>query len=213
MEEIKKKKAWYKKWWVWLIIIVVIGAIGSMNSEDKADKPAAVEKQPESEPAKEPATTEPKKEVEPVEKVEEVDEQEDKTISKVGDSISTKNFKLTVESLNKLEGNDFNKPADGNKFVEVVVLIENISDKDYTVSSLMMFNAYQDGFSINESIGAQIADTTIPTLDGALAAGKKLKGKLAYELPKDWSELEIDVDLTALSFSSEGEVKIILKNK
>jgi hypothetical protein len=50
-------------------------------------------------------------------------------------------------------------------------------------------------------------------MDGGLAAGKKLKGALAYELPQNWEELEIHIDLTALSlFSSDGEIKIILQN-
>lgn len=50
-------------------------------------------------------------------------------------------------------------------------------------------------------------------MDGPLGAGKKIKGNLVYQLPNDWKELEIDVDLTALSFSTDGEVKIKLKNK
>ncbi|MNW16766.1 hypothetical protein D3C71_2157350 [compost metagenome] len=50
-------------------------------------------------------------------------------------------------------------------------------------------------------------------MDGALAAGKKIRGKLAYQLPKDWKELEINTDFTVLSFSSDGEIKIVLQNK
>ncbi|MMZ65723.1 hypothetical protein D1872_281480 [compost metagenome] len=50
-------------------------------------------------------------------------------------------------------------------------------------------------------------------MDGALAAGKKIKGNLIYQVPKDWKELEIDVDLTVLSLSNDGEVKIVLQNK
>jgi len=50
-------------------------------------------------------------------------------------------------------------------------------------------------------------------MDGGLAKGKKLKGSLAYELPKDWKELEIHMDLTLLTLSTDGEIKILLKNE
>lgn len=119
-----------------------------------------------------------------------------------------------MESLTKPKSdNQFIAPEEGKEFVSVGVLIENISEKDYTVSSMLMFNAYQDGFSINEDITAHAIKGQEKTMDGALAAGKKIKGNLIYQVPKDWKELEIDVDLTVLSLSNDGEVKIVLQNK
>ena len=50
-------------------------------------------------------------------------------------------------------------------------------------------------------------------MDGTLVAGKKMRGKLAYELSNDWKELEVDIDLTALSLSTDGKIKILLENK
>ncbi len=212
-----EKKSIFKKWWFWVIVaIVVIYGIGSLNkSDDGATKEAAgspsstaqsseTNKPKESKPSEEPSE-EPSPEPEPSE--------DSRTITQVGEVITTKNFKFTLEKLNKPKGNEFNKPADGNEFVDVGLIIENISDSDYIVSSMLMFNAYYDGFSMNQSITAAIADNAVNTMDGALAAGKKIRGKLSYELPKDWKELEIDVDLTKLSlFSKDGEIKILLKN-
>lgn len=143
-------------------------------------------------------------------KQEEKKEDSNRTITEIGQSIKTKNFIITLESVNVLKGTEYNKPADGKEFTELALIIENISDKDYSVSSLLMFDAYEDGFSINESISAQIASET-KTMDGALAAGKKIKGKLAYEISTEWKELEIDINLTTLTFSTDGEVKILLK--
>ncbi|WP_059050865.1 DUF4352 domain-containing protein [Paenibacillus senegalimassiliensis] len=209
MEEQKRKKAWYKKWWVWLIIVFIVGGIGS-NLEVK--EPSSEIDAPSSAPVTaNEKPNEPEKVKE--ETAKEQDEDAGREIKEVGESVTTKNFKVTVEKLNKPKGNDFNKPGDGKEFVSATLLIENISDKDYSVSSIMMFDAYQDGFSVNESISAQIANEDVDSMDGSLAAGKKIRGELAYELPVEWKELEIDIDLTALSFSSDGEIKVILQNK
>lgn len=48
-------------------------------------------------------------------------------------------------------------------------------------------------------------------MDGALAAGKKIKGNLIYQVPKDWKELEIDIDLTVLSLNNEGKLTLFCK--
>ena len=130
-----------------------------------------------------------------------------KTITATGQSVTTDNFVVTLEALNTLKGDEFNQPAEGKEFVELILVIENVSDEEYTVSSMLMFDAYEDGYAISESLSAQIA-SDVPTLDGTLAAGKKIRGKLAYELSKDWKELEVDVDLTELSFSDDGKIKI-----
>lgn len=208
MEEVKKKKSWYKKWWVWVIIVLVIGVIGNMNTgEEKTDTAQKVDVQEETkdvvvEPTKEEPKEEPKKET------------DNRTITAVGEGIETKNFKISVLSLDKpTSDNQFLVAEEGNEFVSVGLLIENLSDKDYTVSSMIMFNAYQDGFSINEALTAHVIKGQEKTMDGALAAGKKIKGSLMYEMPKDWKELEIDIDLTVLSFSNDGKVKIVLQNK
>ncbi|MDH6371714.1 hypothetical protein M2444_003513 [Paenibacillus sp. PastF-3] len=206
----KTKKPFFKKWWFWLIIVfVVIGVIGSQGNDSeptvsksepavaKVDDTAATEKPVETEKPTSKPTEEPKETM----------------ITEVGQTITTKNFKLTVESLDKPKGNDYVKPSEGNEFVEIGIILENISSKDYMVSSMLMFNAYQDSFSINEDLMAHTLDSQIGTMDGALAAGKKIRGKLAYQLPKDWKELEINTDFTVLSFSSDGEIKIVLQNK
>ncbi len=194
--EKKAKKSVFRKWWFWLIVVIV--AIVIISNSGKDDKEAAGDRSTGQSMEDEAAPT-PK--------------QEEKIITKAGDSITTKNFIVTVESFNKLPGDQFNKPDEGNEFWEIVMVIENKSDKEYSVSSIMMFEAYQDGYSVNESLSAQIANKSTSTMDGGLAAGKKLRGALAYELPGTWEELEVHVDLTALSFSTDGELKIVLQNE
>lgn len=200
------KKPWYKKWWVWVAIaIVAVGIAANNNGKDTSQvtdndlsSPIATEQ---------PATQKPDAETpEPTENTE-------RTITDVGGSVTTKNFVVTVEELNKIEPDTkLGQPKEGHEFVEVVLLIENKSNKDYSVSSILMFEAYCDGLSVNESLKAQVASKR-STMNGGLAAGKKLRGALAYELPKDWGELEILVDLTKMKLGNDGEVKIILQNK
>jgi hypothetical protein len=48
-----------------------------------------------------------------------------------------------------------------------------------------------DDTSINQSLSAQIAKEGTSTVDGTIAAGKKLKGVLGYEVPKDWNQIEV----------------------
>lgn len=207
-----KKKPFFKKWWFWVIVVIVIIGISSQGGDEtptvsEAEPAAASVSNNEIVAATSPPDSTEAPASKPTEAPKEV------AITEVGQMITTKNFKLTVESLEKPKGNDFVKPDDGNEFVQVGILLENISNKDYTVSSMLMFNAYQDGFSINEDIIAHTLDGASSTMDGALASGKKLRGTLAYQLPQDWKELEINTDLTVLSLSSDGKIKIVLQNK
>lgn len=80
------KKKWYQKWWIWLIIVLAVGAIGSnLETEDNSStdikntdaKPDVVK--PQADKAK---TTKDKK--------------EQRTITTVGQTIETKNFKIKV---------------------------------------------------------------------------------------------------------------------
>jgi hypothetical protein len=195
----------YKRWWFWLLLILIAVIVIVALGGDK-DEPPPVITNPGDEQV-ETMSPPPSPDASPTD-----GKDNDRTITAAGQSISTKNFTLTLEAVNKPPGSDYNKPAEGKEFVELVLVIENISEKDASVSSLLMFDAYVDGYAVSESLSAQIA-SDIPTMDGALAAGKKLRGKLAYELPAGWKELEVDADLTALSFSSEGKLKIIVQNR
>ena len=203
-KQIKPNKPLYKRWWfIAIVVLVAIGIIGNALNENDAQE-ANVSKSGNQQQNNEKTSKQ--------DKVDNTQKESKKLITKAGGSITTKNFTVTLEEINKLSGSDYNKPADGKQFIELVLVIENISNKDYNISSLMMFDAYEDGFSINESLSAQIASEA-KTLDGALAAGKKIKGKLAYELSENWKELEIDIDLTVLSLSTDGEIKIKLQNE
>ncbi|MBU5672593.1 DUF4352 domain-containing protein [Paenibacillus brevis] len=211
----KAKKKWYKQWWIWFIIVVIIGAIGAnLNSSDKAATNNQVNEADDKAVGAEP-TDKPEEGVDQAEPGEPAAKDDDNVITAAGQTIQTKNFKITVEQFEKVESdNEFLQPEEGNEFLSIGLLIENISEKDYIVSSAVMFSAYQDGFSINEDLSVHVLKGGDTTLNGDLAAGKKMKGNLTYQVPSDWEELEVQVDLTALSFfNDDGKVKILLQNQ
>lgn len=200
------KKSFYKKWWFWVIVVLVIGAIGSAGeTEEVKDNSNQI-----AQSVAETSTPAPQEEVSiPIqeEKVENPITEPAKTTYAVGDTATTKSYKMTVESLNVIESNNqFAQPEEGKEFIEISLLIENISDNELNVSSLMNFDAYVDGFAINEDLSAQVASGK-GSLDGTLASGKKLNGVLCYQVPLDWSELEITIDL---GFTSKDEITLLL---
>lgn len=210
----KAKKKWYQQWWIWLIIVLIIGAIGAnLNSSDKAATNNQMNEVDEAAGAE--PTDMPEESVDQSEPSESAAKDDDNVITAAGQTVQTKNFKITVEQFEKVESdNEFLQPDEGNEFLSISLLIENTSEKDYIVSSPVMFSAYQDGFSINEDLSVHVLKGGDTTLNGDLAAGKKMKGNLMYQVPSDWEELEVQVDLTALSFfSDDGKVKIVLQNQ
>lgn len=204
-----------KKWWFWVIVgVVIIGCIGaavtqksqndtesssassntstSISESDKYDKPDTM-------PSPDSSVTESKDESSTT------PENAPKSYG-VGETATAKSYKLTVDELNVLESdNQFIQPDEGKEFVEVVLTIENISESDISISSVLNFKAYEDGYAVSEDLTAMTL-TENKTADGTLSSGKKLKGSLCYELSKEWSELEIDVEI---GFSKDDEIKLL----
>ena len=97
---------------------------------------------------------------------------------------------VTLLKYSESKGSEFNKPSDGNVFLMAEFEIVNHSDSEMNVSSMLSFEAYADDYALNYSLGA-ITDNNDTQLDGTIAAGKKMKGYIGYEVPKDWSTVEI----------------------
>lgn len=111
-----------------------------------------------------------------------------------------KDLKFTATSLEESTGADFFEPESGNVFVGVQFTIENISDEEQSVSSLLLFEGYVDDVKCSYSLSADMAFGD--SLDGSLAPGKKLVGYYAVEVPEGWQKLELDVQSSWLSSSS-----------
>lgn len=109
-------------------------------------------------------------------------------------------LKFTANELKESEGTTFFNPDSGNVFVGVKFTIENISDEEQSISSLLLFNGYADDIQCDYSISA--ACIFEGGLDGSIAPGKKIVGWYPLEVPENWSTIELSVKSEWLSNSS-----------
>ena len=175
----KVKKSIFKRWWFWAIAAIIII---SAFTNGREDEPKAVNNSPSGQTATESTSGSPK---------EGMTEEETPKFFKLGETVETKTVKAAITGMEKPTGSSFNKPAEGKEFILLNVTVENISDSELNISSMLGINAYVDDEAISESLSAQMAKDDTKTLDGTIAAGKKLSGTLGYEVPKDWKQIEI----------------------
>lgn len=116
--------------------------------------------------------------------------QEQQTVFSVGETVELNNVSATLLNVTENSGGNYSTPADGKEFVICEFEIENNSSSDIAVSTVLSFDAYFDSYATTLSLGA-ILSVNEPQLDGTVAAGKKMKGVVGYEVSPDWSELEI----------------------
>lgn len=115
----------------------------------------------------------------------------EKTSFGIGETVELNDIQVTLLGINESNGSDFNKPSDGKVFALCEFEIANNSSNDITVSSMLSFEAYCDDYSTSISLGALVEKGDKSQLDGSVAAGKKMKGVIGYEIPADWKEIEI----------------------
>lgn len=108
----------------------------------------------------------------------------------VGDKVSLGDILVTLVDVSENKGGNYMTPSDGKVFVVCKFNIENNSDSDIAVSSIMSFEAYVDDYSTNMNLSAMLS-TNETQLDGTIAAGKKMNGVIGYEVDPDWSNIEI----------------------
>lgn len=117
--------------------------------------------------------------------------QEDElSVFHVGDIVELNGINVTLLGVEESGGSQFLAPTEGNVYVTFEFDIDNQSDSEITVSSLLSFEAYFDSYSTNLSIGA-ISNSDKSQLDGTVAAGKKMTGIVGYEVSSDWTTAEI----------------------
>lgn len=106
----------------------------------------------------------------------------------VGDVIETKNLKISyLKAEEYVSDNMFMQPAEGNKYIYIELEFENLSESDHNVS-YFSFECYADGANCSGYYGMDDA------LSATLSAGRKAKGTVAFEVPKDASVIEIEYE-------------------
>lgn len=171
----RKKQGRFGKWIViGIVVIILLAAVfgGGDDKPKKVENKTASTQQGENDNNKE------------------ADTQEEKDIFTVGETAELNDVQVTLLKYSESKGSEFNKPTDGNVYLMAEFEIVNNSDSEMNVSSVMSFEAYADDYSLNYSFGA-LMDNEDRQLDGTIAAGKKMKGYIGYEVPKDWSTVEI----------------------
>jgi len=128
----------------------------------------------------------------------------------IGETAVFDNIKVTANEKKTSKGTEFLTPESGNVFVGVEFTIENVSDKDVSISSILLFDAYVDDVKCDYSFSAECAlDSSNHTLDGTLSPGKKMTGWYAVEVPENWQEIELQFVQDWLS-SSTNAAKFVI---
>lgn len=177
----KKVLKWVGIGFVVLIIIGMVAGGGKetpekvgKNTEETATEAPAETQQ------KEADTKEPEKEEPP--KVE--------TFS-IGDNIQIGDVIVTVNSTRTSEGGDFLKPDEGNIYYIIDLTIENKGKEAYASSTMMQMSiADGEGYQYDITIGPE----TKGSVDGEVGVGRKIRGEVAFEIPKDSKNLEFVYD-------------------
>ena len=189
----KNKKPVYKQWWFWVIIIILIIGIGGGASNN--DTPTKVDTADESKET----TISVDAEKEPEQKVEEqADEKqtaEEQSKYTIGDTADFNGIqvKLSAAILSNGDG-QFVVPDEGKQFLCLIIDINNSSSADIAVSSMISFEAYCDDYSLMQDIlGLQAPEVDgLNQLDGNVASGKRMNGKICYQVPVDFKIFELN---------------------
>ncbi|HUV46819.1 MAG TPA: DUF4352 domain-containing protein [Candidatus Bathyarchaeia archaeon] len=102
------------------------------------------------------------------------------TIFKIGEEIDAGDYFITVKGARKSSGTIV--PKAGNTYLLVDVLVENKTDEEKAVSSMLSSSVKdEEGVKYTITIGADNKGS----LDGKLLPNDKLRGEVTFEVPKE----------------------------
>lgn len=116
---------------------------------------------------------------------------DNKDIFYLGEMAELNGVAVTMTNFTENSGSEFNYPAEGNVYILVEFEIVNNSNSDLAISSLLSFTAYCNDYKLDYSLGAIVEKGASNQLDGTIAAGKRMKGVVGWEVPADWENIEI----------------------
>ncbi|NOZ71637.1 MAG: DUF4352 domain-containing protein [Chloroflexi bacterium] len=108
---------------------------------------------------------------------------------KVGDVISIGNMVMVVLGWETVDGDEFNKPDEGKRFIAVDVLFVNQGTKADSISTMLQMGLKDDtGQKYSVDLMAQVAASS-SSVDGEISPGERLRGKVGFQVPQDASGL------------------------
>lgn len=173
-------------------VIIILGIIGSVIG-GKDDGPKKVNSDTSTDATQDAS----KNESEP-----------EQTVFNVGDTVSLNDVEITLVNITESAGGEYTTPDEGNEFLILEFEIANNSSKDISISSVMNFEAYCDDYSLTQDlVGLQAPEASGKNqLDGSVAAGKKMNGVIAYQVPTTFSKFEVSV---APDFWSSKDIQFV----
>lgn len=178
------------------VVLIIIGVVAGGGNET-AEKVESTD-----ETTTETSTTETE-EKETDNKESEKEEPPKTEVFNIGDNVQIGDVIVTVNSVRENSGNDFIKPSEGNVYYIVDLTIENQGSEAYSSSTLMQMSlADEEGYQYNITVGPE----TKGSVDGEIGAGRKVRGEVVFEIPKESKGLEFVYDYDIL-----GTGQVIVK--
>lgn len=117
----------------------------------------------------------------------------EQTVAGVGQMVTGDKWSISLlyaKTFSEVKSEYFSDtPSDGKSFLVLFFEVENVSNED-DYFNYFNIESYVDGY--NTPIKLLLNDPDgIDVLTGDVAAGKKLKGHLAWEVSPGWKELEV----------------------
>ena len=120
----------------------------------------------------------------------------------VGEIVETSNLRITFVSAKEYQSdNEFMQPKAGNVYYAMEFEVENISDTDQYISS-WDFSCYADDYDMEQAYMDEF------DLDATLSAGKKTKGFVFFEVPKDAEKIFLEYET---NFWTEDKIIFVVK--
>lgn len=119
----------------------------------------------------------------------------------IGDTVELQNQNFTVNRVRILEEDKdgYKKPEDGKEFLLVSCTIENTSDEDICISSMLLFKIFdKEGVECKQ----EIFINSEGNLDVTVLPGKKIKGEYVVQAPKGAKDLELQYRSNAIGGES-----------
>lgn len=186
----RKKQGGILKWII--IIVVALIIIAAISSGGDSDKPS------DSNPQKVDGNSN-----ENNESTESSSNNEASNIFKVGDVVETSNLRISFLSAGEwTSDNQFLQPKEGYIYYRMEFEFENIGSSDQTISSLLNWNCYADGYSMDQS---WVGDDQI---DATISSGKKVKGAVYYEVPANAEKIELEYNV---NYFTQSKIVFVAK--
>ena len=155
----KKKKLIFKRWWFWLVIVLVLFIGFAASGEDDSGPQVINQNETTSQNA----------------------QSEKKDIFSVGESVELDGAIVTVNSVKRSSGSEWDKPKAGHEYIIIKVTIKNSGNTN------LSYNPYD--FTMQNSQGT-ITDNAFTIIDsdtqlnsGELVPGGQVSGTIAFEQP------------------------------